>query len=973
MLKQIDISHYTVVEKLSNENSDDFFFNLPHTTFLSRESQNDNRFVVIKEFPSIPSSQFSSLARNVESINMISHPCLANVIGFYKGNQKIPPSLIYTYYSLRSVKDLIKSFKSNNRNNKYQFFNGTHFMKICYGVAYAMNLMHLHNPPFVHRDLRAGTVLLTPNYEPCLSGFGISEVNSDNKYVAPEIISNKKQNAFLDPSSLPPIDVYAYGVLINKLLKIFIYSANIISQNDLQSLECFKSLIKKCKFNNPMGRPKSSDILLILDKNEFTNSLSNIKSCNFDSQNYAHYRNLLLSTSPGSYFQIKKKSDIDLAFGPTIQVNPFLNQEQPQEQASESTQSKREKKTYLTNDIQKDKIFESQSKPEIGQVSLSKTYSSQVASQVINSQPRTSRRSQKTQSFPDKVSYQAQNPNPNYHPQQVMQTPRTPIPQLQRQITQQQSYSFSNQTRQKQTFPYPNDLQNQPKLESINPYNLSDNFCIDSNLMLSSSEGNETDASSKETSDFSDFDNFLKNQNETNLNAHNQNNSNTSDYSDFDNLVKNQNETQKRNNSNNSTSIQFNRSTFPSVKTNENSKQPEFNGTRILGTSFLFGGKSNMSGRSVDEIYNDALHNDRGDTVYLNIIRATKLFKEAADRGHTDSMYMLAMKLYKGLGIRVDVGEAIRYFNKSWKEGRKRESLSQLAEIYITNKSYRNVEEADKCLKEALKANDLYANYLVVKLFVENDKYNYFYCSENVNKKNGRDIENAMREAETSLKFCLKNEYKTFSKAFIEFAKIAPKSFFDSLQNDAKSDPSAMFFLGILHHQAIIESSSASKAVSLLENSFLKNYRSAFDYFVDNNLTPLSSSSHEGCYNIINGSKIAKSGRQAEAISYLRSGSEKCTWAPDYEAIHAIVDAMKSGSVDTKPVIDLLTRYADNGSGPAREELGMLLIQGINNLKSVNKGLYYLKSAFDDENYEMRNYQYLHVNCPGFYFQPSSR
>ena len=128
-----------------------------------------------------------------------------------------------------------------------------------------------------------------------------------------------------------------------------------------------------------------------------------------------------------------------------------------------------------------------------------------------------------------------------------------------------------------------------------------------------------------------------------------------------------------------------------------------------------------------------------------------------------------------------------------------------------------------------------------------------------------------------------------------------------------------------------------------------------------------SSSSQKDCVDIIKGANLAKSGREAEAIGLLKTASETCTWTPDYETIHKIAEAAQLGSVDAQTALDLLLFYAENGSGPAKEELGIILIQGYIVERNASRGLFYLKSAFDDPNYDMKNFQFLRDNCPGFY------
>ena len=76
---------------------------------------------------------------------------------------------------------------------------------------------------------------------------------------------------------------------------------------------------------------------------------------------------------------------------------------------------------------------------------------------------------------------------------------------------------------------------------------------------------------------------------------------------------------------------------------------------------------------------------------------------------------------------------------------------------------------------------------------------------------------------------------------------------------------------------------------------------------------------------------------------------------------------MNISTVNKKDMIKLLERYADNGSGFAREIMGQLLIEGKHMKTNQMRGLRYLKMAFDDPSYRMVNTTFLKQNIPGFY------
>ncbi|OHT16715.1 hypothetical protein TRFO_12974 [Tritrichomonas foetus] len=376
-------------------------------------------------------------------------------------------------------------------------------------------------------------------------------------------------------------------------------------------------------------------------------------------------------------------------------------------------------------------------------------------------------------------------------------------------------------------------------------------------------------------------------------------------------------------------------------------------GGRLLGNTIL-DRKRKLNGKSPDQIFEEATHNEKGDTVYLNIIRSAKLYKEAADFGNVEAQYMLGMKFLKGIGVRQDITESFKYFQKCSQNG-KAAGTSRLAQISMNY--FEDETNSLKYLKEALKGNDLYANFLAVKSFVDGKKWF------------------SLEEAIVSFRFCIRREFLQFSQVFLDFAQNAPKKFIETLDEDSKKDPSALFFIGILLFKSVIDSNSLKvnhnkSFEEVLELSFLKNYRSSFEYFMNHGMNPKlppSERQNHGCYYIIDGAKAARAGKLAEAVGLWRKASEICCWAPDRESLEMVVKAMTLGKVDKKSVIDLLTVYADNGSGSAQEVFGILLIQGKVVEKNVSRGLFYLKAAYDDINYKMQDYQFLRDNCPGFY------
>ncbi|KAL1564354.1 putative serine/threonine-protein kinase PBL5 [Salvia divinorum] len=94
--------------------------------------------------------------------------------------------------------------------------------KVALGVAEALDYLHSSAEPIIHRDVKSSNILLSDDFEPQLSDFGLStwasslhhmctsNVAGTFVYLAPECFMNGKLNEKLD--------VYAFGVVLLELL-----------------------------------------------------------------------------------------------------------------------------------------------------------------------------------------------------------------------------------------------------------------------------------------------------------------------------------------------------------------------------------------------------------------------------------------------------------------------------------------------------------------------------------------------------------------------------------------------------------------------------------------------------------------------------------------------------------------------------------------------------------------------------------
>lgn len=153
----------------------------------------------------------------IEIITNIHHKNIISLLGFcFEDNNLL---LVYDFLSRGSLEENLYGNKKDSLA-----FGWSERYKVAVGVAEALDYLHSSNAqPVIHRDVKSSNILLSDDFEPQLSDFGLAKWASTSSsyiictdvagtfgYMAPEYFMYGKVN--------DKIDVYAFGVVLLELL-----------------------------------------------------------------------------------------------------------------------------------------------------------------------------------------------------------------------------------------------------------------------------------------------------------------------------------------------------------------------------------------------------------------------------------------------------------------------------------------------------------------------------------------------------------------------------------------------------------------------------------------------------------------------------------------------------------------------------------------------------------------------------------
>lgn len=175
----------------------------------------DGRVIAVKKLSQYSKQGKKEFMTEAKLLARVQHRNVVNLLGYcVHGSEKL---LVYEYVTNESLDKLL--FKANRRGElDWKMRYG-----IIFGVARGLQYLHVdsHNV-IIHRDIKAGNVLLDDKWVPKIADFGMARlfpedqthvntrVSGTNGYMAPEYVMHGHLSA--------KADVFSFGVLVLELI-----------------------------------------------------------------------------------------------------------------------------------------------------------------------------------------------------------------------------------------------------------------------------------------------------------------------------------------------------------------------------------------------------------------------------------------------------------------------------------------------------------------------------------------------------------------------------------------------------------------------------------------------------------------------------------------------------------------------------------------------------------------------------------
>ncbi|MCO5550852.1 hypothetical protein L7F22_004346 [Adiantum nelumboides] len=176
-----------------------------------------NQIVAIKQLDRNGVQGNREFLVEVLMLSLLHHSNLVSLIGYCAdGDQRL---LVYEYMPLGSLEDHLHDLPSDIESLGWNLR-----MKIAAGAARGLEYLHdKANPPVIYRDFKSSNILLSSDYEPKLSDFGLAKLGpvGDKTHVSTRVMGTygycAPEYAMTGQLTLKS-DVYSFGVVLLELI-----------------------------------------------------------------------------------------------------------------------------------------------------------------------------------------------------------------------------------------------------------------------------------------------------------------------------------------------------------------------------------------------------------------------------------------------------------------------------------------------------------------------------------------------------------------------------------------------------------------------------------------------------------------------------------------------------------------------------------------------------------------------------------
>ncbi|XP_010418007.1 PREDICTED: inactive leucine-rich repeat receptor-like serine/threonine-protein kinase At1g60630 [Camelina sativa] len=171
--------------------------------------------ITVKRLKDSGFTRMEEFKRHIEILGRLKHPNLVPLRAYFQAKEEC--LLVYDYFPNGSLFSLIHGSKASASGKPLHW---TSCLKIAEDLA--MGLVYIHqNPGLTHGNLKSSNVLLGPDFESCLTDYGLIDLQDSDSFEDTSSVSlfyKAPECRDLRKASTQPADVYSFGVLLLELL-----------------------------------------------------------------------------------------------------------------------------------------------------------------------------------------------------------------------------------------------------------------------------------------------------------------------------------------------------------------------------------------------------------------------------------------------------------------------------------------------------------------------------------------------------------------------------------------------------------------------------------------------------------------------------------------------------------------------------------------------------------------------------------